>query len=51
MMAKSEGFKRIIFAKRSQYRSKKNTPIELQWIWEENFSNEKMEEIINASKK
>lgn len=48
MSLKPEQVRNIIYAKRSQYKSKKFTPKDLMWIWEEKFDLEKVKEINHA---
>jgi hypothetical protein len=42
---KTELIRRRIYAKRSQYKTTKNTPIDLQWIWDDNIK--ELEKRIN----
>jgi hypothetical protein len=39
MPAKSQKQRNMIFARRNQYGSKKNTPKNWEWIWDEGFEN------------
>lgn len=40
MPAKSQNQRGLIFGKRDQYGSKKNTPKKWKWIWDEDWENE-----------
>jgi len=46
MPSHSEKQRKMIFAKRSQYKTKENTPKKWKWIWEKGW--EKLEESLTS---
>jgi len=50
MPAKSQAQRGLIFGKRNQYKTKKNTPKKWKWIWDEDYENKgKLPEKVKES--
>jgi len=51
MPAKSQAQRGLIFGKRNQYKTKKNTPKKWKWIWDEDYENKgKLPEKVKESR-
>jgi hypothetical protein len=52
MPAKSQAQRGLIFGKRKQYKTKKNTPKKWKWIWDKDYENKgKLPERIEERKR